>query len=146
MIIATTRVETMPGDVAIAVHPEDPRYSRFIGQQVWHPIRETFIPIIGESSVRQDFGTGVVKITPAHHHADLEIAERHNLEIIDVIGNDGTMTSNAGRFEVKKITFSLFIDEISNPHRFNFSYNVLCGVFELYLGSRKICSTGKHFG
>ncbi|XP_043285965.1 valine--tRNA ligase, mitochondrial-like isoform X2 [Venturia canescens] len=97
--IATTRIETMPGDVAIAVHPEDPRYSRFIGQRVWHPIRETPIPIIGESSVQQGFGTGVVKVTPAHHHGDFDIAKRHNLDIIDVIGSDGNMTANAGRFE-----------------------------------------------
>ncbi|KAH0535297.1 valine--tRNA ligase, mitochondrial-like [Cotesia glomerata] len=106
--VSTTRVESMFGDVAIAVHPEDPRYSGYIGQQVWHPLRETFIPIIADSSVRQDFGTGAVKITPGHHHQDLEIARRNALEIIEVINEDGTMNERAKnysgvhRFDVRR--------------------------------------------
>ncbi|XP_057334849.1 valine--tRNA ligase, mitochondrial-like [Microplitis mediator] len=112
--VATTRVESMFGDVAIAVHPDDSRYSRHIGRQVWHPLRETFVPIIADSSVRQDFGTGAVKITPGHHHQDLDIARRHSLEIIEVIKEDGRMNDQAKnysgvqRFEARrKITDEL---------------------------------------
>lgn len=95
----------MPGDVAIAVNPDDPKYSRYIGQQVWHPIRQMFIPIIEDSSVKIDFGTGAVKITPAHDHTDFEIATRHNLETIDVIGNDGKITADNKMFKVSSNQF-----------------------------------------
>ncbi|KAK0093743.1 hypothetical protein PV326_012765 [Microctonus aethiopoides] len=109
-------LESMPGDVAIAVHPDDPRYSHYIGQQVWHPLRETFIPVIQDTAVKQDFGTGAVKITPAHDRLDLEIAQRHGLELINVIDEDGKMSKNtktfAGlpRFEARK----KILDHLSN--------------------------------
>ena len=90
----------MPGDVAIAVNPEDPRYSSYIGREVWHPIRRKFIPIVQDNMVKIEFGTGAVKITPAHDHVDLAVAKRHNLEIIEVIGNDGKMTENANVYQV----------------------------------------------
>ncbi|XP_034941665.1 valine--tRNA ligase-like [Chelonus insularis] len=99
IVVSTTRVETLLGDVAIAVHPEDSRHSQFIGQQVWHPLREVFIPVIADSFVKQDFGTGAVKITPGHSIQDLEIARRHNLEEIEVIGEDGIMNKNAKQYE-----------------------------------------------
>lgn len=98
IIVATTRVESMPGDVAIAVNGDDSRYTRYIGQQAWHPIREIFIPIIEDSSVKPDYGTGALKITPAHDHLDHDIAQKNNLKIIQVIGEDGKMNENAKDF------------------------------------------------
>ncbi|XP_028982384.1 valine--tRNA ligase, mitochondrial [Diachasma alloeum] len=99
LVVATTRVESMLGDAALAVHPEDTRYSQFIGKEVFHPLRECFIPVIADSSVKRDFGTGVLKITPAHDRTDLEIGRRHDLELIEVINEDGTMNERAKAFE-----------------------------------------------
>ncbi|XP_015585915.1 valine--tRNA ligase, mitochondrial [Cephus cinctus] len=99
IIVATTRPETIPGDVAVAVHPDDARYSRYIGSHLWHPFRKTFIPVIGHTSVSIEFGTGAVKITPAHDRKDYAIAREHNLEIIDVIDEDGKITANTKSFE-----------------------------------------------
>lgn len=92
LIVATTRLETIFGDVAIAVHPDDERYSKYIGRQVLHPVKETFIPVIADSLVKKDFGTGAVKITPAHDRLDYDIAKRHNLPVISVIDEAGNMT------------------------------------------------------
>ncbi|XP_063986483.1 valine--tRNA ligase, mitochondrial-like [Diachasmimorpha longicaudata] len=99
VVIATTRVESMLGDAALAVHPEDARYSHLIGKEVFHPLRECFIPVIADLSVRRDFGTGVLKITPAHDRLDLEIGRKHNLELIEVINEDGTMNDRAKSFK-----------------------------------------------
>ncbi|XP_046604629.1 valine--tRNA ligase-like [Neodiprion virginianus] len=99
LTVASTRPETMLGDVAVAVHPEDERYSRYIGSQVWHPFRKTYIPIIADRFVNMTFGTGAVKITPAHDPADLEVAKRHNLEIIDVIDEKGNIISKTELFQ-----------------------------------------------
>ncbi|XP_011315239.1 valine--tRNA ligase, mitochondrial-like [Fopius arisanus] len=99
LVVATTRVESMLGDVALAVHPEDPRYSQFIGKEVFHPLREVYIPVVADISVRRDLGTGVLKITPAHDRTDLEIGRRNDLELIEVINEDGTMNENAKDFE-----------------------------------------------
>ncbi|XP_011864369.1 PREDICTED: valine--tRNA ligase, mitochondrial-like isoform X1 [Vollenhovia emeryi] len=99
LIVATTRPETIFGDVAIAVHPNDDRYSRYIGQHVLHPIRETCIPIIADSSVKREFGTGAVKITPAHDRLDYSIAIKHDLPLISVIGEDGNMTDACKEFK-----------------------------------------------
>ncbi|XP_012268548.2 valine--tRNA ligase-like isoform X2 [Athalia rosae] len=98
LTVATTRPETMLGDVAVAVHPDDERYCHLIGSHVWHPFRETFIPIIADSFVDRSFGTGAVKITPAHDYTDFGVAKKHNLEIIDVIDEHGNMTSAAKPF------------------------------------------------
>lgn len=87
--IATTRPETMFGDVALVVNSNDERYANLIGEKVFVPIINRVIPIIGDLSVDTTFGTGVVKVTPAHDKTDYEIGERHNLEIISVINEDG---------------------------------------------------------
>ena len=108
--IATTRPETLMGDTAVAVHPHDSRYKHFIGQFVWRPFPKARIPIIADEHIDPKFGTGVLKVTPAHDKADFEIGRRHNLEIIDVFHPDGTLNELAGpefagidRFEARKI-------------------------------------------
>lgn len=107
--LATTRPETMLGDTAIAVNPKDERYSHLIGKTVTLPIVNKEIPIVADSYVEMDFGTGVVKITPAHDPNDFEVGARHNLPIIDVMTDDGKMNKNAGekycgmdRYECRK--------------------------------------------
>ncbi len=89
--IATTRPETIMGDSAIAVNPKDPRYADFIGKKAIRPLNPAPIPIIADEAVEIDFGTGALKITPAHDKLDFEIGERHDLEIIDVLHPDGTV-------------------------------------------------------
>lgn len=91
--ISTTRPETLMGDVAIAVHPEHPRYAKWIGKMVRRPFPEAQIPIIGDEAVDLEFGTGALKITPAHDKVDFEVGTRHGLEIIDVLHPDGTMNT-----------------------------------------------------
>ena len=98
VIVATTRPETMLGDTAVAVHPEDPRYQDKIGKTVLLPIMNREIPIIADEYVDREFGTGAVKITPAHDPNDFEIGLRHHLETITVIGKDGKMNEQAGEF------------------------------------------------
>ena len=97
--LATTRPETMLGDTAVAVHPEDERYMHLVGKTVILPIVNKEIPIIADTYVEMDFGTGVVKITPAHDPNDFEVGARHSLPILDVMTDDGHMNQNAGRFE-----------------------------------------------
>jgi valyl-tRNA synthetase len=98
IIVATTRPETMLGDVAIAVHPDDERYKSLIGTRVLLPILEKEIPIIADEYVDPSFGTGAVKITPAHDANDFEVGERHNLERIQVIDNEGKMINVPPQF------------------------------------------------
>ena len=98
LTIATTRPETMLGDTAVAVNPEDPRYGHLVGKMLQLPLTERQIPIIADSYVDLEFGTGAVKITPAHDPNDFEMGMRHNLESIVVIGMDGYMTEEAGKF------------------------------------------------
>ena len=98
IVVATTRPETMFGDVAVAVNPKDKRYKHLVGTNVILPIVNKPIPIIADDYVDLDFGTGMVKITPAHDPNDFEVGKRHNLEIINVINLDGTMNSNAGKY------------------------------------------------
>jgi len=97
IVVATTRPETMLGDTAIAVHPEDERYKHLVGQKVLIPVIKREIPIVADEAVEIGFGTGAVKVTPAHDPTDHEIGERHGLEAITVIGHDGTMTNEAGQ-------------------------------------------------
>lgn len=104
IIIATTRPETMLGDVAIAVHPEDPRYKDLIGTRVLLPLVDREIPIIADEYVDPAFGTGAVKITPAHDPNDFEIGERHNLERLQVIGFDGKMINVPPQFAGLEVT------------------------------------------
>ena len=97
--IATTRPETLLGDTAVAVHPNDERYQALIGKTVILPLMNREIPIIADEYVEQDFGTGVVKITPAHDPNDFEVGNRHNLPRINVMNDDATMNELAGKYE-----------------------------------------------
>ena len=97
--VATTRPETLFGDTAVAVNPNDNRYNKLIGKMVRLPIVNKLIPIIGDEHADMDFGTGVVKITPAHDPNDFEVGNRHNLERIVVINPDGTMNDNALKYK-----------------------------------------------
>jgi len=94
--IATTRPETMLGDTAVAVHPNDERYRHWIGKRLHLPLTDREIPLIADEFVKMDFGTGAVKVTPAHDLDDFETGQRHHLEQIVVIGEDGCMTEAAG--------------------------------------------------
>jgi len=96
--LATTRPETMLGDTAIAVHPDDERYKSIIGKKAILPLVNREIPIIADSYVDREFGTGVVKITPAHDPNDFEVGERHNLPKINVMNDDGTINENGGKY------------------------------------------------
>ncbi len=95
---ATTRPETMLGDTAIAVHPEDDRYKDIVGKVCVVPFVDREIPIIADEYVDREFGTGVVKITPAHDPNDFEVGERHNLPKINILNDDGTINENGGKF------------------------------------------------
>lgn len=95
--VATTRPETMLGDTAVAVHPDDDRYRDFIGRLVRLPLTNRLIPIIADYKVERAFGTGAVKVTPAHDPVDFEIAKRHGLDAVFVIGENGRMTNEAGK-------------------------------------------------
>ncbi len=108
--IATTRPETLMGDTAVAVHPEDERYLKYIGKHAWRPFPREAIPILADHHIDKAFGTGVLKVTPAHDKADFEIGKRHGLPIIDVMNPDGTLNALAGdpfcgmdRFEARKV-------------------------------------------
>ena len=94
LIVATTRPETMLGDTAVAVHPEDERYTHLIGQQVCLPITGRLIPIVADTYVDKDFGTGCVKITPAHDFNDYEVGKRHDLPLINVLDRDAAILAN----------------------------------------------------
>ncbi len=94
--VATTRPETIPGDVAIAVHPDDPRYAGLIGRKVWRPLVREQIPIIADAAVDREFGAGSLKVTPAHDRVDFEIGQRHSLEVRDVLNPNGVLNDLAG--------------------------------------------------
>jgi valyl-tRNA synthetase len=98
VVVATTRPETMLGDTAVAVHPEDPRYGAWVGQKVILPLMEREIPVIGDVYVDREFGTGALKITPAHDFNDFEIGRKHQLDVVQVIAEDGRMNEQAGRY------------------------------------------------
>ncbi|MEC7609058.1 MAG: valine--tRNA ligase, partial [Verrucomicrobiota bacterium] len=108
--ISTTRPETLMGDTAVAVHPDDERYKHLIGQKIWRPFPRAEIPIIGDEYVDRDFGTGCLKVTPAHDKNDFEIGQRHGLENIEVIDCDGKLNHLSGdefngmdRFQARKV-------------------------------------------
>lgn len=96
--VATTRPETIPGDTAVAVHPDDERYARFVDNKVWVPILNREIPVVADKYVEREFGTGALKITPGHDPHDYEIGERHNLELINILNKDATLNQNAGKY------------------------------------------------
>jgi len=97
IVVATTRPETMLGDTAVAVHPEDERYRQLIGKTIVLPLVNREIPIIADDSINKEFGTGAVKVTPAHSSTDFDIAQRNNLPSIQIINEEGKMTKQAGR-------------------------------------------------
>ena len=94
--VATTRPETIPGDVAIAVHPDDSRYSGVVGRRVWRPLNRAEITVIADAAVDPKFGSGALKITPAHDKADHEIGLRHGLPVLDILNADATLNGLAG--------------------------------------------------
>lgn len=96
--IATTRPETIMGDTAVAVHPEDARYRDLQGKHVWRPFPREPIPVVADEAVDREFGTGVLKVTPAHDALDWEIGQRHGLEPIDVFDPNGTVNEKGDRF------------------------------------------------
>jgi valyl-tRNA synthetase len=98
LTFATTRPETMLGDTAVAIHPDDERYKHLIGRKVLLPIVNRQIPIVTDTYVDREFGTGVVKITPAHDPNDFEVGKRHNLPIINIMNDDATINKNGGKF------------------------------------------------
>jgi valyl-tRNA synthetase len=97
--VATTRPETFLGDTAVAVNPHDKRYKNLIGKSVSLPIIDKEIPIVGDEAVDTSFGTGALKITPAHDPTDLEVAQRHDLPLVDIMNVDATMNENAGPYQ-----------------------------------------------
>ncbi|EAD6259168.1 valine--tRNA ligase, partial [Listeria monocytogenes] len=97
--VATTRPETIPGDTAVAVHPKDERYQHLIGKTIMLPILNREIPIVADEYVEREFGSGAVKITPAHDPNDFEVGNRHDLPRIIVMHEDGTMNENAGKYD-----------------------------------------------
>ncbi|MDE7222449.1 MAG: valine--tRNA ligase [Acetatifactor sp.] len=108
LTFATTRPETMLGDTAVAIHPEDERYQHLIGKSVMLPIMNRVIPVVTDTYVDREFGTGVVKITPAHDPNDFEVGKRHDLPVINVMNDDATINENGGiyagmeRYEARK--------------------------------------------
>ena len=98
LIFATTRPETMLGDTAVAVHPEDARYQHLIGKTVRIPLADREIPVVADGYVDMEFGTGVVKITPAHDPNDFEVGKRHNLPEINILNDDATINEMGGKF------------------------------------------------
>jgi valyl-tRNA synthetase len=98
LVVATTRPETMLGDTAVAVHPDDERYRHLLGKSVNLPLQDREIPVIADTYVDREFGTGVVKITPAHDPNDFEVGKRHNLSEIDVMTGDAHMSEAAGKY------------------------------------------------
>ena len=109
IVIATTRPETMLGDMAVAVHPDDERYTHLVGKNIALPLTNREIPIISDDYVEKDFGTGCVKITPAHDFNDYEIGKRHNLAMMNILNDDASLNTNVpekyqnlDRFEARK--------------------------------------------
>ena len=137
--IATTRPETLMGDTAVAVNPNDVRYRHFVGKHCWRPFPRVQIPIIGDDAIDPEFGTGVLKVTPAHDKTDFEIGQRHHLEIVDVLNPNGTLNALAGeefvgmdRFDARKRAveklreLGLLVRE--EPYQHNVGYSERAGV------------------
>ncbi|WFD41451.1 valine--tRNA ligase [Malassezia psittaci] len=103
LVVATTRPETILGDTAVAVHPDDARYKHLHGKMLQHPFIDRQIPVVTDAiAVDMEFGTGAVKITPAHDPNDYEVGKRHNLQFINILNDDGTLNDNAGSFQGMK--------------------------------------------
>ncbi len=97
--IATTRPETIPADTAVAVHPDDERYQELIGHKVLIPTTGRWVKIIGDDYIKSEFGTGALKVTPAHDQNDFEIGQRHDLEVLNIINPDATLNENSGAYD-----------------------------------------------
>ncbi len=136
VVVATTRPETMLGDTAVAVHPQDERYRSLSCREVILPLMDRKMPIISDDYVDTAFGTGALKVTPAHDPNDFEIGQRHNLPSVKVIGDDGSMTSEAGdfegqdRFECRKAVVAALKDqgllENMDPHKHGVGHCYRC--------------------
>ncbi|NGX62208.1 MAG: Valine--tRNA ligase [Chlamydiae bacterium] len=147
LTIATTRPETMLGDTALAVHPKDPRFASLIGKKVRLPIMEREIPIIGDQHVDPEFGTGVVKITPAHDPNDYRMGLEHNLPMINILTPDGHINENGGPFKgmgreeareavvLQMERLGLFEKKVRHTHRVGLSYRSKA-VIEPYLSKQ----------
>ncbi|MDB6110491.1 MAG: valyl-tRNA synthetase, partial [Pedosphaera sp.] len=145
LTIATTRPETIPGDTAVAVNPKDPRYAKYIGKHVIRPLPaemphvDRWIPIVGDEEVDFAFGTGVLKVTPAHDKVDFAIGQRHELAVLEVINADGSMAATAGkdlagldRFEARKVAVEKLKEvgayDRDEPYKNNIGYSERAGV------------------
>ena len=136
IVVATTRPETLFGDTAVAVNPEDERYTGIVGKLLNLPLTNRQIPIIADSYVDKEFGTGMVKITPAHDPNDYEVGKRHNLEMLSVVNKDGTLSEVAGKFagltlaEGRKATIQALEEqgllEKTEPHKHNVGHCERC--------------------
>ena len=100
IVVATTRIETMLGDTAVAVHPTDERYKHLIGQKLQHPFCGRQLVVVADEMVDVGFGTGAVKITPAHDHNDYECGRRHQLPFVQMMDDDGNITDICEQFKV----------------------------------------------
>lgn len=145
--IATTRPETMLGDTAVAVHPQDPRYAHLIGRTIHLPLTNRTIPIVADAMVDKEFGTGAVKITPAHDMNDYQVGLRLGLKMINLLNPDGTVNANGGKYEglsfhnarleiVKELTqLGVLIKKDKHVHRVGISYRSKA-VIEPYLSKQ----------
>jgi valyl-tRNA synthetase len=132
--VATTRPETIMADTAVAVHPNDKRYADLIGKHAWRPLAREKLPIIGDAAIDPEFGTGVLKVTPAHDKTDFEIGQRHELSIVDVLHPDGRINCPAApeldgldRFEARKKAAELLQERgllsKTEPHENNVGFS-----------------------
>jgi valyl-tRNA synthetase len=132
--VATTRPETIMADTAVAVHPQDKRYVDLVGKHAWRPLAREKIPIIADSAIDPEFGTGVLKVTPAHDKVDFEIGQRHKLPVVDVLHPDGKINCPAvpelnglDRFDARKKAAELLQDRQllskTEPHENNVSFS-----------------------
>ena len=153
--VATTRPETMLGDSGVAVHPDDPRYEGIRGRNVVLPIMGRVIPVVGDEAIDPEFGTGALKVTPAHDPVDFEVGQRHRLDAPNVIGEDGNMTRVAGkyagveRFEARRRVVeeldSLGVLEKVEPHRHSVGHCQRCAtVVEPLISMQWFVNIGNH--
>jgi len=153
--VATTRPETMLGDTGVAVHPDDPRYDGIRGRNVVLPIMGRVIPVVGDEAIDPEFGTGALKVTPAHDPVDFEVGQRHRLDAPNVIGEDGNMTEVAGkytgveRFEARRRVVeeleSLGVLEKVDLHRHSVGHCQRCAtVVEPLISMQWFVNVGSH--
>lgn len=120
IVVATTRIETMLGDTAIAVNPNDERYQKLVGKFAKHPFCDRRLPIVADTYVEMDFGTGAVKITPAHDPNDYELGKRHNLPFVTIFDDEGNIIGEYGVFKGMKrfAARKAIIEELTNRKLF----------------------------